>query len=306
MAGRVRRYVVLAVLAVALVGILYGGTLAMYHAQMYLLRRTRAPERPTLAMALAALDHQSYLEARRLAEAVDRTTLEPDDAGGPDYVLGVVAAHEASELWGPERKNYFLLAARYLSVAREHKFSQATGPVGTVLLGESLYYSGRVKASRPVLEEAVELSPGDATMLHRLLADAWRRRPNRDLQKALEHNRQYLEDAELAMTDRHTGQLQQANLLWQLKDYAACQKLIDSIPTDAFVRAEVDLLRGRLAMREARQLKKQFGAEATSAQQEQVQKQYQEAIKILRQAQDDPLGEVAIRQFDVFDRLVPA
>ena len=140
MAGRVRRYVVLAVLAVALIGILYGGTLAMYHAQMYLLRRTRAPERPTLAMALAALDHQSYLEARRLAEAVDRATLEPADAGGPDYVLGVVAAHEASELWGPERKNYFLLAARYLRVARERKFSQATGPVGTVLLGESLYY----------------------------------------------------------------------------------------------------------------------------------------------------------------------
>ena len=98
------------------------------------------------------------------------------------------------------------------------------------------------------------------------------------------------------MTDRQAGQLQQANLLWQLKDYAACQKVIDSIPTDAFVRAEVDLLRGRLAMREARQLKKQFGAEATAAEREQVQKHYQEAIKILRQAQDDPLGEVAIRQ----------
>ncbi len=186
------------------------------------------------------------------------------------YVLGIVAAHEASELWGPERKNYFLLAARYLALARKSGFSQATGPIGTVLLGESLYYAGRRKSCRPVLEEAIELSPPDATMLHRLLADAYRRKPQRDLKQALQHNRQYLEDGELSQTDRHTGQLQQANLLWQLKDYAACQKMIDSIPTDAFVRAEVDLLRGRLAMREARQLKKQFGPEATPAQHEQV------------------------------------
>ena len=277
-------------------GILYGGTLAMFHAQMFLLRRTRPTERPTLAMALDALGHDSYLEARRLAESLDRQTLDPADQGGPDYVLGVVAAHEAGELWGPERKHYFLLAARYLKLARERGFKQATGPTGTVLLGQSLYFAGRVKASRPVLEETIELAPADATMIHRLLADAYRRKPKRDFEKALAHNRKYLEDVDLSPTDRQAGQLQQANLLWRTKEYAACQKVLDEIPADAFLRAEVDLLRGRLAMREAHQLKQKLGAESTEADREQVQQHYQEAIKILRQAQDDPLGEVAIRQ----------
>jgi tetratricopeptide (TPR) repeat protein len=296
MANRPRRYGALALLAVTLVAVLYGGTLVMFHTQMFLLRRTRPAERPTLAMALAALDHQSYLEARRLAESVDRSTLETADQGGPDFVLGVVAAHEASELWGPERKNYFLLAARYLALARKSEFSQATGPIGTVLLGESLYYAGRRKSCRPILEEAIELSPPDATMLHRLLSDAYRRKPQRDLKQALQHNRQYLEDSELSQTDRHTGQLQQANLLWQLRDYAACQKVTDEIPSDAYARAEVDLLRGRLSLREARNLRKQFGEDATPTEREQVEQHYQETIKILRKAQDDPLGEIAIRQ----------
>ena len=296
LASRPRRYAVFALMAVVVAGVLYGGTLAMFHTQMFLLRRTRPTERPTLAMALDALGHDSYLEARRLAESLDRQTLDPADQGGPDYVLGVVAAHEAGELWGPERKNYFLLAARYLKLARERGFNQATGPTGTVLLGQSLYYAGRVKASRPVLEQAIELAPDEATMIHRLLADAYRRKPKRNLEQALAHNRKYLEDADLSPTDRQAGQLQQANLLWQMKDYAACQKVIEEIPADAFLRAEVDLLRGRLAMHEARNLKKQLGAEATEAEREQVQQHYQEAIKILRQAQDDPLGEVAIRQ----------
>jgi tetratricopeptide (TPR) repeat protein len=296
MASRPRRYAATAFMAVVVAAALYGGTLAMFHTQMFLLRRTRPTERPTLQMALDALGHDSYLEARRLAESLDRAALDPADQGGPDYVLGVVAAHEASELWGPERKNYFLLAARYLKLARERGFNQATGPTGTVLLGQSLYYAGRIKASRPVLEQAIELAPTEATMIHRLLADAYRRKPKRNLEQALAHNRKYLEDVDLSPTDRQAGQLQQANLLWQMKDYAACQKVLDEIPADAFLRAEVDLLRGRLAMREAHHLKEQLAAEATDAEREQVQQHYQEAIKILRLAQDDPLGEVAIRQ----------
>ena len=72
LASRPRRYAVMALAAVIIAGILYGGTLAMFHTQMFLLRRTRPKERPTLTMALDALGHDSYLEARRLAEGLDR------------------------------------------------------------------------------------------------------------------------------------------------------------------------------------------------------------------------------------------
>ena len=140
-----------------LTGVLYGGTLAMFHTQMSCFVELGPPSVRRWPWRCGALGHDSYLEARGWPRSRPRKLLDPADQGGPDYVLGVVAAHEAGELWGPERKNYFLLAARYLALARERGFSQATGSTGTVLLGESLYFAGRVKASRLVLEQAIAL-----------------------------------------------------------------------------------------------------------------------------------------------------
>ena len=199
--------------------------------------------------------------------------------GVPITSLGVVAAHEASELWGAERKNYFLLAARYLAVARERGFNQATGATGTVLLGESLYFAGRVKASRPVLEQAIELAPDEATMIHRLLSDAYRRKPKPDLEQALAHNRKYLEDPGLTAEDRHVGQLQQANLLWQMKimlPARRCSTRFRPMPScvpKSICYAGVWRCEGLVICR------RQFGTARPTPQREEIQHQYQEAIK---------------------------
>ena len=59
---------------------------------------TRQPqEKPvTLAETLAALDANDYIQARQLAEKMQRQgTLSMEDWGGPVFVLGVVADHEA-------------------------------------------------------------------------------------------------------------------------------------------------------------------------------------------------------------------
>jgi tetratricopeptide (TPR) repeat protein len=271
-------------------------TFVFVRAQMLSRARQKPVERPTLKLALAALDRELYPEARLLVEQIDRTRLKETELGGPDFVLGIVAAREADELWAEEKKNYSLIAAKHLAVAREKGFERALDPAGSLLFGKSLFQAGRVAECREVLEGALEALPQHATLIHQLLAVAWRRAPERDLAKALEHNRRFLADPELPISDRDNGLLRSAQLLWGLKDYDACAQALDAVPAESFSRPEAELLRGRLALRMARQLKEQLPEGSPDADRQAVKEQYARAIKTLRRAQDDPLGDLAIRR----------
>ena len=281
---------------VVLLALLVGSPLALLRTQSALRQRETPVERPTLAAALAALDRQSFSEARRLAEQIDRKELSAPDQGGPEYVLAVVAGQEGDELWGQEKKDYFLLAAKHMELARERGYERALDPEGVLLFGRSLYLSGRVAESVPILEEALEVAPQHASEIHRLLSGAYRQEPGADLKQAMEHNQQFLADPELSQSDRETGMLDEAQLLWQLDDFEACTRALDRIPADAFVRPEAELLRGQICLRSARELKQRLTEASTSEERLAVKSLYEQAIKILRRAQDDPLGDRAIRQ----------
>ncbi len=235
---------------VVLLLLLVVSPLALLASQGAFRRQEPTVERPTLATALAALDLQEFNEARRLVEEIDRQQLTPEEQGGPEFVLAVVAAQEAEELWGQERADYYLLAARHMELARERGYQRALEPSGLLLLGRSLCLSGRVAESIPILEQALEEFPEQATEIHRLLTSAYRQGPDADLHKALEHNRQFLADPELSLSDRETGLLDDAQLLWQLDDFAACAQALDRIPADAFIRPEAELLRGQISLRQ--------------------------------------------------------
>ena len=115
---------------------------------------------------------------------------------------------------GARTKNYYLLATRHLEVARERKFERALEPAGLLLLGKCLLASGRVAESRPVLEQALEALPEQATEIHLLLARAYHRPPDRDMAQALLHDRAYLADPDLTASQRESGQVREAQLLW--------------------------------------------------------------------------------------------
>ncbi len=211
-------------------------------------------------------------------------------------MLGVVAAEEADELWAQERADYFLLAARHLEVARERGFARALEPATALLLGRSLCLGGRVAESLPILEQALEELPDRATEIHKLLSTAYRHAPEPDLHKAMEHTAEFLADPELSVSDRETGLLDQAQLQWELGDFAACAKALDRIPADAFIRPEAELLRGQIDLRAAREAKNQLNQQSTAEDRQAVKKRYDDTMKTLRKAQDDPLADRAIRQ----------
>ncbi len=249
----------------------------------------------TLEDALTALDESDFAEARRMATQL-RQNAAPDETGGPLFVLGAAAAKEADEFLGRERHDLFLLAANYLEEARHDGLPEGRLAEGLFLLGKSLNACGRYEESRAPLEEALQLDPAQGSALHWLLAAAYSKGEHRDIPKALSHIHAYLADPARDINDRYNGLLEQLRMHYQVQDVAGCEAVLAKIPREAGVYPEAELIRGRLAIRHAQQLKQQLPAEATPEQRQQVKLAYEEAIKILRRAQDDPLGTQAIRR----------
>ena len=102
-------------------GILLAGSVA---AVAVLLATRKPPEKLiTLAETLAALDYHDYAEARRLAETMQRQgNLSMEDWGGPVFVLGVAAEHDADQAAEKTQAEDYLVAARYLEEAGNRGF----------------------------------------------------------------------------------------------------------------------------------------------------------------------------------------
>lgn len=276
---------------------------------MMLASRQAGPDRQAmLTRALESLDSGAYAEARDVAtELAERGKLGPDTSGGPAFVLGVVAYHEAADTWDKDKKAYYLLAARHLEEAYDRGFPEGRKAEGLFLLGRSLYRSGQIPASRPVLREALEanLLPAKKTEAQYLLAAACLDDKVARLDEALEHNTQYLSDRLLGPDARGEGLIQRGRILFRLGKTQECLEALEQIPSRAKNQSEAMVLRGRVLMHEARRLKDDPHASAPHAgtphdstgQRLQARGKYQAAIKVLRQAQGlDTLGNKASRK----------
>ncbi len=250
----------------------------------------------TLETVLEALDKRSYADARELAEKLQaQETLSMEELGGPVFALGAAAAYEADETWSKDSANYYLAAARYLEEARDRGFPPGRRAEGLYLLGRSLYLSGQIAASRPILLEALKVNRQKKTEIHRLLAGAYLGDANPQLEKALAENALYLADRKLPRKVRHQGLLQRAQILLRLGKIPECLAALDEIPADAKNRAEAIIMRGRVLMHEARALKNK--PDATAEDELRALDKYNQAIKILRLAQGrDTLSTQATRK----------
>jgi len=272
--------------------LLAGGGVAIW----CLLEASPGPQYLTLEMAMEALDCGAYDQARQAAEMLRAGGLSPLDAlGAPSFVLGAAAAYEADDAWATDKEHLYLISARYLEEARDLGFPPGREGQGLFLLGRSLYLSGRLAASRPVLNEALEANPGMRTEIHRLLAAAYFEDANPKFPEALEHNAVYLSDPTLASEARHRGLLQRAEILLQLGKTSECLSTLDKIPPDALNHVEAVVTRGRVLMQEARALKKTSDTPEES--QPGAVEKYYAAIKTFRLAQgQDTLAAQATRK----------
>lgn len=250
----------------------------------------------TSDMVLEALDNGAYVKASKLAKKLkEQGTLSMEELGGPAFALGAAAAYEAEGSWSKDRAKHYLAAARYLEEARDRGFPPGRRGEGLYLLGKSLYLSGQIPASRPVLLAALKVNRPKRTEIHGLLSGAYQNDANPQLEKALEQNTRYLSDRRLPGADRHEGLLQRAQILLRMDKIAACVAVLDKIPSDARNRADAVVMRGRVLMHEARALKNKPGAAAADLLQ--AKQKYQSAIKTLLYAQGrDTLGTQATRK----------
>ena len=193
----------------------------------------------TLNKALVELEAGRYAEARELAQTmVDQDTVPTSELGGPPYIFGVIALHEAEHTWDEKgKRKLYLLSSRYLEKARDLGFPPGARAEGMFYLGVSLYHCGRYDDCLPVLEHALELDIGQRSEVYRLLAEAQLRRANPDFTLALEWNRRYLEQTDLAPEEIETGYLQQCDVLLNMNDRAAAEEALAQVPADSARRA---------------------------------------------------------------------
>ncbi len=255
------------------------------------------PPEWSLADAVTALDDGDFGLAQRIAARL-RQSLPESEAGDVAFVQGAAAAYEAEQYLGRERKALCLLAANYLEDARQQGFPESRQAEGLFLLGKSLNLSGKFAESRGPLDEALEmdLDPQQRSAVHWMLAEAYSKDANRDLPRALENIAAYLSGEGLEPTERHQGLLEELRIRYQSDDVAGCEAVLAKIPHEAIVRPDAELIRGRIVMRQAQQMRRESEQKPSEENKLLIKQTYERAIQILRHAQDDPLGDKAIRR----------
>ena len=244
----------------------------------------------SLAAAMAALDAARYEDARKIAESL-RSQAHPslDTLAGTALVLGVATAAEAEQSYPGQAARLYLVAAEYLDEANDRGFPKGWEAEGLYLLGKSLYASGQYPQCRPVLRDALALNPDRASEIHRLLSAAYLNDANPDYAQALEHNTLLLADRTL-LPHRAPPRTRGAG------DDLPPPRTPGRMPAHArrdprFGRqpAEAMLVRGQVLMRPAAEPSQPM-AEGQPSQDErdrqaEALEKYQEAVKMLRQAQ---------------------
>jgi tetratricopeptide (TPR) repeat protein len=234
-------------------------------------------------MVFRALNQDDYAEAKKQAEQLRR---QPQATGemiaAASFILGAATAGEADQIWGGDKKAFYLLAARYLEEARVGGFPKGRRGEGTYLLGRCLSLGEQYAASRPVLLSALDLYPPKAAEIHWLLAIAYQHDANPKLSQALEETSRFLNEPGLTDSQRCAGLLQRAEILLESGRIAECVQTLDRIPQSAGDRDEVLVLRGRVQIQQARAAS---GPSRGPAEQFQAREQYQAAVKTLRVVQ---------------------
>ncbi len=264
-------------------------------------RRRAEAARPTpqtmtrlLVDALIAVDAEKFREARKLFGQLNLAYLDREQTTIVEFVLGALAADEAEGYVGADQEPHFRAAVKHLKQSRELGYPYGHEAMATFLLGKSLFHLGMMTESRDYLEEALTRVPRRATEVHGMLAEAYVWGATPDLASALKHCKAYLGSAELAEDDRHRGTLREAELHWKLSDIAACSQALTRIPTDSPYIANASILRARILLHDAEQARASLPADADDAARGKIRQQFQEALSVLRRAQQDPLNTQVI------------
>jgi TolA-binding protein len=218
------------------------------------------PEQPpTLKRGLEALDRGAYREARQLAnELASKKSMRSSLAGGPAFILGAIASHEADNTLGHAKAAAYLLAARQLQEAQALGFPDERRSDGLFLLGRALVRGRQLKEGAVALETALLEMPGEGpsdrrTAIYRLLVQAYR--DDGRQRQALAPLDLYLADAGLTAREREWAHLEKARIQLELADLASCALSLDQIPAASSRHPDAIIVRAGMLLREAQAIR---------------------------------------------------
>jgi len=219
--------------------------------------RKTTPKPVTLSMAFSALDFGDTVAAKQMAERLAASKdITTQDWGGPDFILGALAARAAEDSSGKQRTESFRLASLFLARSRERGFPEHRESTGLYLLGKSLCLCDRLQGALPVLEQALQQDRDHAAELRLLLIETRLGVQPPELDKALAESEKLLADPQLTDAQRRQALIQQAQVLLRMNRTKQCAAMLNKIPDNPLLRCDVSLLRGRLALCEGQALTK--------------------------------------------------
>jgi hypothetical protein len=253
--------------------------------------KTTLAEKQQFATALVALDAADFSNARYLAkQLLESETYPRESLGGPLFVIGMVTATEASTQWDThDRRQMYLIAARYLEESRDRGFPTGREGQGLFHLGKSQFETGHYAQCIPSLLESEKNYPQARREARRMLSLAYLHDDPPRLEEALSWNRKFLADDQLTAEQRESALLDEAKILLAKDDLAGCRAALARIPATAFIRHEATVLETRLLLKETE--------DVSANERPRVQALYAQAVEALRTVQGrDTLGGVATRQ----------
>ncbi|MCA9020104.1 MAG: tetratricopeptide repeat protein, partial [Planctomycetaceae bacterium] len=178
-----------------------------------------------------ATDIKKRNEALELAYALKKQEyMDPDFPGALYFIFGVVAFRNAEELTGEVQDHQYLIASRYLKEAERRAIDHEHRPEWCYALGTSLYMSGSIQKSRPLLEEAVKMFEEGQLNASMSLTDIYLdHKEAAELKQAFDLNSQCLQLNDLDQETRDRLYLQRAQIFLAQGKNAQAQEVLDQV-----------------------------------------------------------------------------
>ena len=144
--------------------------------------------RPTIEMAIDALDFGAYGQARQFSTSVLKYAKETEieKRSAALYVYGVATCEEVDRAWMADKTSFFRDAADALTESRELGFIHERTTDGYFYLGKSLFFSQNYPEAIENLQMALEKDSTRARAINWYLANAYFFAPEAENEKGLE------------------------------------------------------------------------------------------------------------------------
>lgn len=240
-------------------GIIGGVALLLIFAAMilYSWRAASIRNRPTLPMAITALEAGQIPAARQMAESLLKYA-EPDDKetrGGALFVLGICSFLETDVSISLEKEPFYLIAAGYLDESRQIGYPEGRETIADYFLGKSFYMGKDYAHARPPLERALEGEIADKKTVYWYLANACFKDADADFALALKYCDLFRQTRPIDPGESHAASLLRIMILLRQGDTRKAQLEMQGIPENPEYSALYHFTQGQIYMEQGRELR---------------------------------------------------